>query len=118
MIDQSTSLGAVFQALSSDVRRLVLDRLRAGSLTVSQVAAPLDMSLAAVSKHLQVLERAGLITVSIQGRRHVCSMVSGSLQAAREWLDLSRVRSDAATELQRPAAPRWQRPTSADEEID
>jgi len=76
----------VFHALASEVRRGMLRRLAAGDLTVGQLAAPLAMSLAAASKHVMVLESAGLVRRTVEGRRHVCCLEPARLAAAREWL--------------------------------
>ena len=64
-------MDAVFHALASQARRDMVARLAAGPLTVGQLAEPLAMSLAAAAKHVQVLERAGLIHRTIDGRRHM-----------------------------------------------
>ena len=79
-------MDAVFHALASQARRDMLARLDAGPLTVGQLAEPLDMSLAAAAKHVQVLERAGLIHRTIDGRRHICRLEPGPLASAQAWL--------------------------------
>ena len=79
-------MDAVFRALASQARRDMLARLSAGPLTVGQLAAPLDMSLAAAAKHVHVLERAGLIRRTIDGRRHICRLEPGPLASAHAWL--------------------------------
>ncbi len=76
----------VFHALAHGARRDMLGRLTAGELTVSELAEPLEMSLAAASKHIKVLERAGLVERTIEGRRHVCRLDPGPLHSASEWL--------------------------------
>jgi DNA-binding transcriptional ArsR family regulator len=76
----------VFHALASDARRDMLARLAAGELTVGQLAAPLAMSLAAASKHVHVLERAGLIRRTVRGRQHVCRLDPEPLAAVHHWL--------------------------------
>jgi DNA-binding transcriptional ArsR family regulator len=76
----------VFQALSDATRRQMLTALAAGEQTVGQLAAPYDMSLAAASKHIKVLETAGLVRREIQGRTHLCRLSPGPLAAAHEWL--------------------------------
>ena len=80
------AMDAVFHALASQPRRALVLRLAAGPLTVGELAAPLDMSLAAAAKHVQVLERAGLIHRTIDGRRHICRLDPGPLAAAHHWL--------------------------------
>jgi len=79
-------MDAVFHALASGARRDMLARLSSGPLTVGQLAAPLDMSLAAAAKHVQVLERAGLLQRTVDGRRHICRLEAAPLTSAREWL--------------------------------
>ncbi len=79
-------MDAVFHALAHGARRDMLDRLAEGELTVGELAEPLAMSLAAASKHVQVLERAGLVRRTIQGRRHVCRLQPGPLAWATAWL--------------------------------
>jgi len=64
----------------------MLDRLRAGELTVTELARPYAMSLNAVSKHIKTLERAGLIRRSIKGREHFCRLDSSRLDAAINWM--------------------------------
>lgn len=84
------SLDAVFSALSDATRRAILDRLSQGEALVSELAEPFDMSLPAVSKHLGVLERAGLITRQKDGRIRRCHLVADPLQAAAGWLESYR----------------------------
>lgn len=77
----------MFHALSHETRRDMLRRLAEGDLTVGQLAAPLTISLAAASKHVLVLERAGLVRRTVAGRTHVCRLVADPLAAAAAWLD-------------------------------
>lgn len=86
MVDDPGAMDAVFHALASQARRDMLARLSAGPLTVGQLAAPLDMSLAAAAKHVHVLERAGLLQRTIDGRRHICRLEPGPLAPAHAWL--------------------------------
>ena len=79
-------MDAVFRALAHSARRDMLRRLAVSDLTVSELAEPLAMSLAAASKHVQVLERAGLLRRTVIGRRHVCSLESAPLAAAAACL--------------------------------
>lgn len=79
-------MDAVFHALAHDTRRAMLRRLAGGELTVGELAEPLAMSLAAASKHVQVLERAGLLHRTVRGRRHVCRLRAGPLAQAAAWL--------------------------------
>jgi len=79
-------MDAVFHALAHDVRRDMLRRLDGGELTVGELAQPLAMSLAAASKHVKVLERAGLVRRRVDGRRHVCRLEPRPLAWATAWL--------------------------------
>jgi DNA-binding transcriptional ArsR family regulator len=83
---EDSGMNAVFHALASDTRRDMVRRLAGGELTVGQLAAPLAMSLAAASKHVRVLERAGLVRRSVHGRRHICRLEPAPLAAAHHWL--------------------------------
>jgi DNA-binding transcriptional ArsR family regulator len=76
----------VFHALAHEARREMLGRLASGELTVGQLAEPLVMSLAAASKHVKVLERAGLVHRTVRGRRHVCRLEPAPLASAAAWL--------------------------------
>jgi DNA-binding transcriptional ArsR family regulator len=83
---EDLAMNEVFHALASDARRDMLRRLAGRDLTVGQLAAPLAMSLAAASKHVQVLERAGLLRRTVDGRRHICRLEPAPLAAAQRWL--------------------------------
>ena len=76
----------VFHALSHEARRAMLGRLARGELTVGELAEPLDMTLAAASKHVKMLERAGLVHRTVDGRRHLCRLEPGPLASAYAWL--------------------------------
>jgi DNA-binding transcriptional ArsR family regulator len=80
-------LDSVFFALSDPVRRAILLRLDAGALLVSELAAPFAISLQAVSRHIQVLVRAGLVRQERTGRISRCSLVAGPIFAASLWLN-------------------------------
>jgi DNA-binding transcriptional ArsR family regulator len=86
MIEEVAGMDAVFQALAHETRREMLRRLADGDLTVGELSDPLDISLAAASKHVKVLERAGLIHRTIVGRRHVCRLEAGPLVSASAWM--------------------------------
>jgi DNA-binding transcriptional ArsR family regulator len=87
MVEQSTlPLDAVFRALADPTRRSMLRTLAAGEQNIGELAAPFRMSFAAASKHVKVLEGAGLVRRHVQGRRHVCRIQPGPLAAADEWL--------------------------------
>jgi DNA-binding transcriptional ArsR family regulator len=76
----------VFHALAHSARREMIAQLAKGERTVGELAEPLPMSLWAASKHVQVLEHAGLIDRRVDGRRHLCSLRVGSLASASAWL--------------------------------
>jgi DNA-binding transcriptional ArsR family regulator len=80
-------LDAVFSALSDPVRRAILERLDSGPLLVSELAAPFDMSLQAVSQHIHVLVRAGLVEKERTGRISRCSLVVGPIVDAAVWIN-------------------------------
>jgi DNA-binding transcriptional ArsR family regulator len=86
MVEEQAVMNSVFHALAHDARREMLGRLASGELTVGQLAEPLTMSLAAASKHVKVLERAGLVHRTVDGRRHVCRLEPGPLASAAAWL--------------------------------
>lgn len=65
----------------------MLDRLRGGALTVTELAQPYAMSLNAVSKHVKTLERAGLIRRTIRGREHSCRLNAARLEEAANWMN-------------------------------
>lgn len=79
-------LDSVFHALGDPTRRRMLRHLAGGEHTVTALARPFAISLAAASKHIKVLESAGLIRREVRGRTHVCSLDPGPLADAHEWL--------------------------------
>lgn len=79
-------LDAIFHALGDATRRRMLRDLASGERTVGQLAEPFAISLAAASKHIKVLESAGLIRREVCGRIHVCRLDPGPLATAHEWL--------------------------------
>jgi|SRR6478609_6083137 DNA-binding transcriptional ArsR family regulator len=86
MVDHSPDLDAIFHALSDATRRAMLRRLGQGEATVGDLAAPYPMSLAAASKHIRVLEDAGLIRRTIRGRSHLCRLEAMPMHAGQEWI--------------------------------
>lgn len=82
---QTGRLDAVFHALGDATRRQMLRDLAEGQRTVGELAAPFDMSLAAASKHIKALERAGLVRRQVQGRTHICRLEARPLEDAHEW---------------------------------
>jgi DNA-binding transcriptional ArsR family regulator len=87
MVDKSPErLDAVFRALADPTRRAMLLDLARQPRTVGELAAPFDISLAGASKHIQMLERAGLIRREVQGRVHTCRLDARPLHAGAEWI--------------------------------
>jgi DNA-binding transcriptional ArsR family regulator len=80
-------LNSTYGALSHPVRRAVLQHLRAGDARVTELAEPFSMSLAAVSKHIRVLEDAELVQRSVLGREHRLTLNARGLRPAAQWLD-------------------------------
>ncbi|MCP8940829.1 metalloregulator ArsR/SmtB family transcription factor [Alsobacter sp. SYSU M60028] len=79
-------LDTVFHALGDATRRRMLRELAGGERTVGQLAEPFAISLAAASKHIKVLEHAGLIRREVRGRTHLCRLDPGPLATAHDWL--------------------------------
>jgi DNA-binding transcriptional ArsR family regulator len=86
MLNQVAELDRVFQALADPGRRLMVERLSRGPASVSELASPLDMSLAAVLQHVQVLEASGLLRSQKSGRTRTCSINPAGLQSAERWI--------------------------------
>ncbi len=82
----SAALDRVFHALADPTRRAMLQRIAGGDCSVSDLAQPFNMSLAAVSKHITVLESAGLLRRKKEGRTSWCSLEPKGLRAAEAWL--------------------------------
>ena len=83
---QTPPLDTIFHALGDATRRGMLRDLAEGERTVGQLAKPFAMSLAAASKHIKVLEGAGLIRREVRGRTHLCRLEPGPLASAHQWL--------------------------------
>jgi len=83
-------LSTTFAALADPTRRAILQRLSTGEATVGELAEPFAMSLPAISKHLTVLEKAGLVTKSRDGQRRHCHIAAAPLKDATSWLELYR----------------------------
>lgn len=90
----TSDLDHVFSALADPVRRRIVARLAEGDATVNEIAEPFDISLQAVSKHLKVLERAGLITRGRDAQRRPCRLNADALAAATDWIELYRRRKE------------------------
>lgn len=83
----SERLNAVYFALCDPVRRAILERLDEGDFLVSEIAAPFDISLQAVSKHIQVLVRSGLVRQERSGRISRCSLNAAPIEDAALWIN-------------------------------
>jgi DNA-binding transcriptional ArsR family regulator len=83
-------LDTAFSALADPTRRAILARLALGETTVMELAEPFTMSQPAVSRHLKVLEEAGLIARRIEGTKRPCRLAPGALAEIDQWLDLLR----------------------------
>jgi DNA-binding transcriptional ArsR family regulator len=86
-ISQSDQLSATFSALADPTRRAILAKLSAGETSVLKLAEPFDMSLPAVSKHLKVLERAGLIERSREAQWRPCKLSAQPLKQVADWVE-------------------------------
>ncbi len=103
-------LDGVFAALADPTRRTILARLLSGELAVTELARPFDISLPAVTKHLKVLESAGLITRGRAAQWRPCRLESAPLEEAARWLESyrngRRWRAPARSGIKRGASPR------------
>jgi DNA-binding transcriptional ArsR family regulator len=86
MVEQSSHLDAVFHALADRTRRAMLGHLAQRERTIGELATPFRMSFAGASKHLRVLENAGLVTRTVRGRSHLCRLEAARLAEADAWL--------------------------------
>jgi len=84
------NLDATFSALADPTRRAIVTRLAAGSATVNELAEPFDISLPAISRHLKVLEGAGLISREVEAQKRRCHLRANTLKQAEDWLDATR----------------------------
>lgn len=80
-------LNLTFVALSDPTRRLIIERLRRGSLSVNELAEPFGISQQAISKHLAYLERAGLVEKRREGRQQFCALRPAPLREAYDWIE-------------------------------
>jgi DNA-binding transcriptional ArsR family regulator len=99
MLHQSAELDLMFQALADPTRRVMVERLSRGPISVSELAQPLAMSLSAVLQHLQVLEASGLVRSEKVGRVRTCRIDPTALRTAEEWI--ARRRAMLARRLDR-----------------
>lgn len=95
MAPATDPLSATFAALADPTRRAILARLARGETSVTELAAPFAMSLPAVSKHLDVLERAGLVRRGRRGQWRPCTLDAAPLRVADDWLVQYRVHWEA-----------------------
>jgi DNA-binding transcriptional ArsR family regulator len=86
MLNKAEDLDRVFQALADPGRRVMIERLSQGPASVSELARPLAMSLAAVVQHVQVLEASGLVRSEKIGRTRTCAINPGALRSAESWI--------------------------------
>ena len=85
-----TNLDAAFSALADPTRRAILARLASGEATVMEIAAPFEMTQPAVSRHLKVLEGAGLIARRVEGTKRPCRLAPAALDEIDRWLGMLR----------------------------
>jgi DNA-binding transcriptional ArsR family regulator len=115
-------LDQAFQALADPTRRAVIERLGDGPASVSELAQPFDMTLAAVVQHVQVLEAAGLVQTQKIGRVRTVQVDPAGLRAAEEWLAARRTRVEqqldrlAALVAAPPSEPSTPEPSTSDKE--
>lgn len=102
MLERQHQLDLAFRALSDPTRRLIVEALSSGPKTVSALAQPFDMSLAAIVQHIQVLETSGLIRTEKQGRTRLCRLDADRIAQAEGWL--SERRQDWSRRLDRLGA--------------
>jgi DNA-binding transcriptional ArsR family regulator len=113
VLDRHVPLDRVFHALSDPTRRAMLERLSLGPASVSELGAPLAMSLAAVVQHVQVLEDSGVVRTEKVGRVRTCHLDAQRLRAAEGWISERRTLwerrldrlGDLLAEEEAPAAP-------------
>jgi DNA-binding transcriptional ArsR family regulator len=90
MLQHQSSLDMAFQALSDPTRRAMVERLSRGPASVSELAAPLPMSMSAVVQHLKILEASGLVASKKTGRVRTCRVEAQALSAAERWINERR----------------------------
>jgi len=91
MLRQKVNIDRVFHALGDPTRRAIVEKLSVRPLSVSRLAEPLDITLAAVVQHLQVLERSGLVHTEKVGRVRTCRIEPAGLSVAEQWIGDRRV---------------------------
>ena len=114
MLDHS--LDRVFQALADPSRRAMVERLCDGPASVSELARPFSMTLAAVVQHVQVLESAGLVTTQKIGRVRTVQVDPAGLRAAEAWLNARRTRVERRLDRLAVLVERTSEPSTPEEE--
>lgn len=87
MVEYTLSLDTIFSSLADPIRRDILNRVRYGELNVTEIASPYAISLAAISKHLKILERAQLITKRKQGKEQLVTISPAALKQADDYIE-------------------------------
>jgi DNA-binding transcriptional ArsR family regulator len=87
VLTQRATIDRVFHALGDPTRRAIVEKLSEGPISVSKLAKPLDITLAAVVQHLQILEKSGLVHTEKVGRVRTCRMEPKGLTVAERWID-------------------------------
>lgn len=87
MVEYTLNLDTIFSSLADPIRRDILNRVRYGELNVSEIASPYSISLAAISKHLKILERAQLITKRKQGKEQLVTISPAALKQADDYIE-------------------------------
>ncbi len=87
MLSQQENINSVFHALGDPTRRAIVEQLSKGPISVSRLAFPLEITLAAVVQHLQVLEKSGLVRTEKVGRVRTCRMEPEGLLVAEQWMN-------------------------------
>jgi DNA-binding transcriptional ArsR family regulator len=87
MVEYALNLDSIFSSLADPIRRDILNRVRYGELNVSEIASPYPVSLAAISKHLKILERAQLITKRKQGKEQLVTISPAALKQADDYIE-------------------------------
>lgn len=90
MQQANSNLNQVFFALADSTRRAILSRLAQGSTTIGELARPFAMSSPAISRHMKILEKAGLIERRITGRQHHCTLATDAMKTAEDWINFHR----------------------------
>lgn len=90
MLSQRVHVDRVFHALGDPTRRAIIEKLSEGPMSVSKLARPLDVTLAAVVQHLQILEKSGLVHTEKLGRVRTCRMEPRGLSVVEHWIDERR----------------------------